>query len=231
MERSSAVEVLTNEKWAFSANKNPIALYSSVQKNTNAARPILIIGGVHGDEPLGVWLSEHVLAWLQETPVSLPWHLITCINPDGYQKNERTNGNGVDLNRNFPCNNWSEAFEKPRYYPGPKPNSEPEVQALVKLIDETRPQLIIHCHSWEPCIVYTGDPAKKDSDRLAKSSGYESRADIGYPTPGSLGEYGWNDKKIPVICIEEQDHQPKEKVWPRFKNGFIEIFADSKPRI
>ncbi len=228
---SSKIEVLTNENWAFSANKKPIALHSSVQKNTTLLRPILVIGGVHGDEPLGVWLSEHLLSWLKQTPVSIPWHLITCINPDGFLKNERTNGNKVDLNRNFPCKNWSTEHSKPRYYPGAKPNSEPEVQALVKLIDEVHPQLIIHCHSWVPCVVYTGDPAKKDSERLAKSSGYEARPDIGYPTPGSLGEYGWKEKNIPVICIEEEDGQDKEVVWQHFGKGFQEIFADPMERV
>lgn len=230
MKPSNKIEVTTNQNWAFSAKKKPIALHSSVQKNTPNTRPILIIGGVHGDEPLGVLLSEHVLAWLSQTAVSLSWHLITCINPDGYLENQRTNGHGVDLNRNFPCSNWSPAFEKPRYFPGPHANSEPEVQALVKLIDLVSPQLIIHCHSWEPCIVYTGELAKKDSDRLARSSGYVSRPDIGYPTPGSLGEYGWKEKNIPVICIEEQDHVPPEDVWPRFKKGFEEIFSDATLR-
>ena len=220
--------------WAKSSGGLDISLYTSAQnhsQNHNRSRPILIVGGVHGDEPEGVWLSEHCLAWLQTHTVALPWLLVPCINPDGYAKNERTNSRGVDLNRNFPCDNWSPVFEKPRYYPGPKPGSEPEVQALVSLIDFESPQLIIHCHSWEPCVVYTGDPGKRDSQRLGRSSGYEARPDIGYPTPGSLGEYGWRAKGIPVICIEERAGEIQENVWPHFARGFEEIFSDSTPRI
>lgn len=202
-----------------------------MQKDTARTRPILIIGGVHGDEPEGVWISEHALDWLSTQPVAVSWYLITCLNPDGYFTRQRTNGHNVDLNRNFPCRNWSAEFSKDRYYPGPHPQSEPEVQALVKLIDEIHPQLIIHCHSWNPCIVYTGDPAREDSEKLGASSGYEVRPDIGYPTPGSLGEYGWKEKHIPVICIEEREGEVKENVWQHFKNGFEQILMDPKPRL
>lgn len=218
-------------EWAKSAAGHIIPLYASGEITTLPDRPILIVGGIHGDEPEGVWLSEHCLEWLKTCDVKVPWLLVTCINPDGFLKRERTNSHGVDLNRNFPCSNWSPEHDKPRYYPGPSPNSEPEVQALVKLINATSPQLIIHCHSWKPCVVYTGEPALRDSQRLGKASGYEVRPDIGYPTPGSLGEYGWKEKGIPVICVEENDPTPKVEVWPRFAKGFEEIMMDPTPRI
>ena len=34
---------------------------------------------------------------------------------------------------------------------------------------------------------------------------YELKNTIGYDTPGSLGQYGFYDCNIPVICIEEQE--------------------------
>jgi protein MpaA len=217
--------------WAKSAAGHNIPLYMSGEISTFKMKPILIVGGVHGDEPEGVWLSEHCLEWLKSNPVSVPWLLVTCLNPDGFLIRERTNSRKVDLNRNFPSSNWSTEHSKARYYPGPHPQSEPEVQALVRLIDKANPQLIIHCHSWKPCVVYTGEPGLRDSERLGRSSGYQVQPDIGYPTPGSLGEYGWKDKKIPVICIEENEPMVKEEIWPRFANGFKEIFSDPNPRI
>lgn len=223
------IETLPN--WAKSASGREIGLFRSRKSGTGGQRPILIIGGVHGDEPEGVWLARHVLEWLKSFKTDLEWIVIPCINPDGFEAQRRTNGNGVDLNRNFPCPNWSPDYTKDRYYPGPNPGSEPEVRALIGLINDSKPQLIIHCHSWKPMIVYTGDPAKRDSDRLAKSSGYISNPEIGYPTPGSLGEYGWKQCGIPVICIEELDGEPKENIWPHFKVGFEDIFSDTSPRI
>ena len=80
-------------------------------------------------------------------------------------------------------------------------------------------------------IVYAGEPARRDSERLAKTSGYEVKPDIGYPTPGSLSQYGWEDLKIPIICIEEQDELTDlSVVWPHFADGMKEIFRDKSMR-
>jgi hypothetical protein len=215
-----------NNNWAQSSLQNPIALWDWKH---NTERPLLLIGGVHGDEPEGVWLAETLLQWIQTQVLSQKAHLlrnfllIPCLNPDGYLKNERTNGKGIDLNRNFPSQDWSPESKGPRYNPGPQAASEPEVKAVTQLIEQRNPSLIIHFHSWEPCIVYTGSDAKKLSDFFAKISGYTSKEDIGYPTPGSLGQYGWLKHNIPVICIEEQEGCKRDRIWPRWRPALTQL--------
>ncbi len=196
--------------------------------------PIILVGGVHGDEPEGVYLAKQCLEWLKVSDQSqlVDWVVIPCLNIDGFNKKQRVNANGVDLNRNFPSSDWSAEFQKERYYPGQRPNSEPEVYALVQLIKDLQPRLLIHCHSWEPCIVYTGERGRRDSERLTRSSGYVSRPDIGYKTPGSLGQYGWFDAGVPIICIEEQENlKDFSQIWPRFETAMKEIFSDRSERI
>lgn len=197
-----------------------------------ALNPILLLGGVHGDEPLGVRLAEDTLEWLKMQPDStvVPWILIPCINPDGFNAHSRVNGRGIDLNRNYPASNWQAEAKQARYFPGPHPGSEPEVQGVVKLILDHRPRLLIHCHSWEPCVVCTGEPGLKDAQRLADSSGYELKASIGYETPGSLSWFGWHDHEIPVICIEESDHTEPAATWDNFGEGIKAIFCDLSSR-
>ncbi|ASD62482.1 M14 family murein peptide amidase A [Bdellovibrio bacteriovorus] len=218
-------KIFHQTSWATTSQGTSIELYKKSHSLSDfSERPILFIGGVHGDEPEGVRLAEEFLHWLKQEEAAnsgrlRPWILIPCINPDGYGKNQRTNANGVDLNRNFPCRDWSPESKAPRYYPGPSPGSEREVQALVKLIEDEKPQLIVHFHSWEPCVVYTGAPGKQAAEILATGTDYEAREDIGYPTPGSLGQYGWIEHQIPVICIEEQEHIDLNLVWPHFKPG------------
>lgn len=215
--------------WSVTSEGTAISLYKkSHTLGKSEKSPILFIGGVHGDEPEGVRLAEELVTWLKTLNTSQmtdlhPWIVIPCINPDGYKNLQRTNAQGVDLNRNFPSSDWSPDCKAPRYSPGPSPGSEKEVQALVQLIEDEKPQLIVHFHSWEPCVVYTGAPGKKAAEILAQGTGYEVREDIGYPTPGSLGQFGWLDKKIPVICIEEQEHSDLNEVWPRFKAGLINL--------
>jgi len=67
-------------------------------------RSVYIGGGIHGDEPAGVWA---VLEFLRRYP-SLPdlyrhfeYTILPCINPFGYENNTRHNAADTDLNRQF----------------------------------------------------------------------------------------------------------------------------------
>lgn len=220
-------KILHTTHWAQSHLETPIELYRWRRNHTE--RPVLMIGGVHGDEPEGVWLAENLILWLKshESLESLQkirnFDLIPCLNVDGFKKLQRTNGRGVDLNRNFPTRDWSKEAKAPRYNPGPFPGSEAEVQSVVKLIEQTNPEMIVHFHSWEPCVVFTGDPGQNTAEIFSRSSGYKAQPDIGYPTPGSLGQYGWIEAHTPVICIEEKEGEAKDKIWPKFAEGFKEL--------
>ena len=223
--------------WKTTTLGSPIELYSSPSLNDlKSLRPILLMGGVHGDEPEGVRLATDTLKWLKSDSAAgnarlCPWIVVPCLNVDGFKNKTRVNGRGVDLNRNYPSSDWSAEAKAERYSPGAKPASEIETQAVVELIRDFNPRLIIHCHSWKPCIVGTGASAQLDTERLARASGYEGTADIGYPTPGSLSSFGYHDKKIPVICIEENDQVTDyDAIWPRFEKGIKEIFYDLSDR-
>jgi hypothetical protein len=153
------------------------------------------------------------------------WILIPCLNVDGYLRNHRTNNNGIDLNRNFPARDWSPESKALRYFPGSEPASEAETQAFVELIQNEKPKLIVHFHSWEPCVVYTGAPGKRASEILAANTGYPVHEDIGYPTPGSLGQYAWLEHQIPVVCIEEKEHSLLDQVWLHFEPGLQKLMT------
>lgn len=163
---------------------------------------ILIIGGVHGNEMEGVHLSHALLGDFQkEFPYSLRVTLIPMLNIDGALQGKRVNENQVDLNRNLPTKDWTDQFDQQKYYPGIKPNSEPENQALIKYIESQPPQLIISLHSWKPMLNVNGD-CSPEAEVISKHTGYAITEDIGYPTPGSLGTYCGLERKIPTITYE-----------------------------
>lgn len=165
---------------------------------------VLILGGVHGDEPEGVccaWGLFHEFS--KNFPFKLRVILIPQLNADGCLHGTRWNGNGVDLNRNLPTRDWTPVASQPRYSPGPSALSEPENKALVALIDQEKPSTIISLHSWNPLLNING-PARPLAEVIAQYTGYIITEDIGYPTPGSLGTYAGHERKIPTLTYEIQ---------------------------
>ena len=163
---------------------------------------ILILGGTHGDEPEGNYIALGLLKkWVGKFPYKLQLTLVPCFNIEGSLLCQRTNTNQVDLNRNLPTKNWTSKAEKKRYHPGLQAGSESESKALIEWIDKNKPQLIISLHSWKPMINTNGN-CQPEADIMAEATGYKITDDIGYPTPGSLGDYCGLERGIPVITYE-----------------------------
>jgi protein MpaA len=107
----------------------------------NAPVNVLVVGDVHGNEPAG----EAIVARLRRVSVdgAALW-LVRTANPDGRVADSRQNARGVDLNRNFPWR-WRPGA-RGTYFPGPRAGSEPETQALMRLVRRIKPQLAIYYH-------------------------------------------------------------------------------------
>lgn len=165
-------------------------------------RRILVLGGVHGNEPEGVHCSLGLIQHMhQGYSLNLETHIVPMFNMDGVLKQERRNSRGVDLNRNLPTKDWSAVVAEEKYHPGLSANSEPENQALVRWIDEFKPRYILSLHSWKPCININGR-CQPEAELLHKLTQYEIKEDIGYPTPGCLGTYCGLERDIPTITYE-----------------------------
>jgi protein MpaA len=102
---------------------------------------VLVVGDVHGNEPAG----EAIVARLRRTKLEgVTLWLVRTGNPDGRAAGTRQNARGVDLNRNFPWR-WRTGA-RGTYFPGRRAGSEPETQALMRLVKRVRPQLAIYYH-------------------------------------------------------------------------------------
>ena len=156
---------------------------------------------------------------------------IPCLNPDGLSTNTRTNSNGVDLNRNFPTQNWGKNEGDnatcddctTAYYGGKSPASEVETQFVINVIEKYSPKLILTIHAPYKVVNYDG-PAKEIAEKISKIIGYPAEGSIGYPTPGSFGTYCGVEINIPTITLELDEEVPIETLYKKM----FEIFEELK---
>ncbi|MBX2986299.1 MAG: DUF2817 domain-containing protein [Bdellovibrionaceae bacterium] len=163
---------------------------------------VLVLGGIHGDEYEGVATADGLLeSLLQDNPFRLSITLIPRANPDGVLLRTRSNGQGVDLNRNLPTKDWSPEIKNPRYNPGPRAGSEIENQVLMRLLEEKKPVFVLSLHSWHPVLNVNG-PCRPQAEAIARLTGYKIDDDIGYPTPGCLGTYAGLERPHATLTYE-----------------------------
>lgn len=170
---------------------------------------ILFIGGIHGDEYAAISLTylwlEALLNENNQTPYH--WLFLPVANPDGLFSlpATRTNGNSVDLNRNFPSPDWDEKAistwkihynSNKRRYPGASANSEVETQWMVKIIQRFNPDAIIAVHAPFGLLDYDG-PVHAQPNKI----GHLQHRSLG-TYPGSLGRYAGEHLEIPVLTLE-----------------------------
>lgn len=181
----------------------------------------LILGGVHGDEPKSVRLANHLCQELTargKLPATLCILIVPVLNPDGYTVRKRRNANGVDLNRNFPTNDWSAGSWRSRFFGGTAPASEPETRAAIDLIKSVRPAGIITIHSISDrrqCNNHDGPakPAAGLARAMAECNGYPVTGNIGYTTPGSFGAWAGGLLGIPTVTLELPSHHSPRRCW------------------
>ena len=103
-----------------------------------------MFGSIHGDETAGIAIARRLIDERAGSGSDI-W-VVPDLNPDGTALHRRQNGDGIDLNRNFPYR-WQPIGDGgPFDYPGPRPLSEPETQFAARLIGTLHPAITIWFH-------------------------------------------------------------------------------------
>jgi protein MpaA len=195
---------------------------------------VLFLVAVHGDESPSVYvlfrlaqfLKKNQQFYLDKTIVIAP-----LVNPDGFfsRPQRRTNGRGVDVNRNFPTKDWKRG-KKDRYYSGAHANSESETKFQIALINRFRPTHIISIHSPLGCYDYDGPSSNFDTiviwmKKVSRENGLPFRRYQVFP--GSLGNYAGMERNIHTLTLELPSSVPQKgaEYFDQFKNMFLDILA------
>jgi murein peptide amidase A len=186
----------------------------------------VVWGGIHGEEVVTSHVLHHALRTVRA--IASRAVVIPTVNPDGTLFGMRQNARGVDLNRNFPASNWR-AELSPTYWPttqtrtadhrtqmsspGTHPGSEPEVQAIIALIDEVQPDTIIDVHTPLNCVINRAARSAPLAEHLARAQDMRIVAGVKEPIYGDAGTWA-AERNIDCVTYEmELDTLPS--LWHR----------------
>tara|TARA_R110000824_G_scaffold52692_4_gene146135 strand:+ start:67886 stop:69115 length:1230 start_codon:yes stop_codon:yes gene_type:complete len=192
----------------YSVNERPLARRDFMPRTLSTGKTrILIMGGIHGDEYSSISIMFKWMNLLRESGGNnFTWRFLPTVNPDGLLDGQanRQNASGVDLNRNFPSQDWEESAleywrnstgENPRRFPGEVASSEPEVRWIIEQIENFDPEVIVSVHA--PYHLLDFDGPSQAPDKIGDLYLHE----LGV-YPGSLGNYAGLDLGIPVVTLE-----------------------------
>lgn len=184
---------------------------------------VLILATIHGNEAAGTPLVLELARRLPDEPALLAGRRVLIVpeaNPDGRAGNRRTNARGVDLNRNFPADNFAGSERH-----GEEPLSQPESRALEALIRDARPARIVSLHQPLACIDHDG-PAAALAEAMSRSCGLPAKKLGG--RPGSLGSWAGITLGIPIVTFElprSADDLSVEELWSRYGSALMVFIA------
>lgn len=206
----------------YSLAGSPIEVYTF----GTGEREYLIVAGIHGGyEYNTISLANELVGYINENPETIPsdvtLYIINNMNPDGEARahgvDGRVNNNGVDLNRNFPSENWSAEWDRDGcwvYRPtsgGLFGGSEPETRAVVNFIVSHDFTALISYHSAALGVFPGGVPWTDESKRLAKAlakaTGYPyPPVDTGCVYTGTLADWAVEYGVGAAVDMELRDH-------------------------
>jgi protein MpaA len=190
----------------------------------------LLLAGMHGEEPETLLLARRLLERVGGDATG--WVVLPCANPDGVLAGTRQNGAGVDVNRNFPASTWSPdvsytfppgctdrrlANRTNASSPGPEPGSEPETQALMRLVERLEPALVVDLHSPLEVILDLAGEGSPVADALGRAAGLRVAESLSVAAPGTLADWAI-EQGFPTL-VYEVEHAPLPALCERHLPG------------
>ena len=226
----------------FSVAGRPIDAYTFGK----GRKQYLIVAGIHGGyEGNTIALANELITHIIDNPDLIPddvtLYIIRNMNPDAEARSDdeagRVNEHGVDLNRNFPSDNWTADWDRDGcwiYRPttgGEYGGSEPETRAVMNFIASHHIRAMISYHSAALGVFPGGVPWEPASRRLAgalsKVTGYPyPPTDTGCVYTGTLADWAVENGADAAVDMELSTHK-----YTDFEKNLkaLEVLLDFEP--
>lgn len=223
-------EVLGESSSSEDRHKN---VYGWKMNDWKPNAPVIFIqAGIHADEWHVAYWNKQFLEQIGNPSISndpklfgrlktkFNFYCLPFLNPAGWFQatvhSGRTNGNGVDLNRNYPYM-WDEAEESDLSgrSKGPSAASEPETQISMAKVQELKPVVALDLHTWG------------GSDRHGFIYGNPERTDLDVISENIYQSYIYTTSLVPYLFRISQP-SPTSNAWfstQKSKNGIFPMTA------
>ncbi len=204
------------------------------------SRPTRVLwAAIHGEESVTLQAAQHLMRVVHADDACTV--VVPVLNPDGVLAGTRQNARGVDLNRNFPGETWSEA-PSPTFWststvrtserrtqlssPGTQPGSEPETQAIMSLVNGVEPELVIDLHTPLDCIIAMSERALPFAEHLAEPASMPIVRKLDGPTPGDSAS--WCEAAGSTAVTYEFELAPMPAIWSRHAEALVRCIVERR---
>jgi len=200
------------------------------------SKAVLLIGSIHGNEMGSHDLLERFVIEMKLYPEKVSKEIkiivIPVLNPDGlYDRTDKLNGSGVNLDLNFETKDWKE-YGPEGTYAGPEPFSEPESRIIRGIVESNDVVQMISFHSRGSLVVPDNNqPSIELAEWYAVKTGYT------YATSDPIEFFGFTYFGTPTtwfaektgnagVTVELTDHYSSD--WGKNKDALIELVSPEK---
>jgi hypothetical protein len=248
VERVDAAELLELEYPEYASYNTYLYSFKDNSQYTNGVktrkRKMLLIGNLHGDEVCSPFVLYRMMKKLCQSETlnamklraAYDIYVVPILNQWGSINKKRTNGNGVDINRNFPTKSWDEGGSGTDRYTGPTAGSEFETQIVMGLTNLYVPDLCIDFHNyasldWQ---FYTETATEKILPLT-----FQSLVDMSFVFRKDLPEYFGRSFKLyidrtpsaPVSSITSVYSPGRNIVWWQEEKGITSVAIEMSANI